>query len=663
MKKRILSLLLVLALASSLIFIPTYADESGSVPEKGDGTQYTTVFVHGLLGFGYNDKVTDLVCYWGMTSGDMMDYLGDLGYDVVNASVGPLSSCWDRCCELFAQLTGTKTDYGAAHSAACEESFANEDNDLKHDRYGRDYTGAAICSGWGPIYDENGKVTGWYDNKLNLIGHSFGGPTVTKFLQLLAEGDADEIAWGKEQAALYGGDWHDYVSPLFWGDYDGEYLINSVTSLAGVLNGTTFLSTCRDSADAIMTIVAFMANTFGLTDLTILYDFQLEHFGITKTPGEAKSAEEYFSFLKQSGFMDGYDNALFDLSIMGTNELKQGWDTYDNVYYFSYAGDKTYEDPLTGYHNPDADILPLLYAFSYDMGHDDYSFEQVKDIHGKWAGSTDKTWMANDGMVNTISARYPIGAANKPYDAQNIEAGIWQWCDLDFDHLTFCGGLLDPRVASTPKQTREFYEQLMSNIAATTPIDNTAAPTVPTGGLPFKDVSENDWSYDYIKRLFDLGIVKGKTADTFDPTGMVTRAEFVKMLGCLDGIDVSEYSSCRFDDVSDSSVFAPYIEWAAENGIVNGYDADTFKPLQNISREQMAAIICRYCDYAGIELQNVNAAVTFTDEASISRYAVGYVKALQCAGIISGYPDGSYRPMANTTREQACKVLCGLLDA
>ena len=100
------------------------------------------------------------------------------------------------------------------------------------------------------------------------------------FLQLLAEGDADEIAWGKEQAALYGGDWHDYVSPLFWGDYDGEYLINSVTSLAGVLNGTTFLSTCKNSADAIMSIVAVIANSFGLTDLTIMYDFQLEHFGM-----------------------------------------------------------------------------------------------------------------------------------------------------------------------------------------------------------------------------------------------------------------------------------------------------------------------------------------------------------------------------------------------
>ena len=58
MKKRILSILLVIALASSLVMVPAYA-ENDAAPAK-DGTEYTTVFVHGLLGFGYNDKVSDL---------------------------------------------------------------------------------------------------------------------------------------------------------------------------------------------------------------------------------------------------------------------------------------------------------------------------------------------------------------------------------------------------------------------------------------------------------------------------------------------------------------------------------------------------------------------------------------------------------------------------
>ena len=133
------------------------------------------------------------------------------------------------------------------------------------------------------------------------------------------------------------------------------------------------------------------------------------------------------------------------------------------------------------------------------------------------------------------------------------------------------------------------------------------------------------------------------------------------MLACLDGVDTSAYGKCRFTDVSDKSVFAPYVEWAANNGIVFGIDSATFKPNDNITREQMAAIICRYADYAGIKLSDDAPAAAFADSAQISKYAVDYVTALQRAGIICGKQnaDGSfsYYPKSFATREQACKVL------
>lgn len=109
-------------------------------------------------------------------------------------------------------------------------------------------------------------------------------------------------------------------------------------------------------------------------------------------------------------------------------------------------------------------------------------------------------------------------------------------------------------------------------------------------------------------------------------------------------------------------MFAPFIEWAADNGIVKGISADKFAPNEKISREQMAAIICRYAEYAGIKLPDDNAQITFTDESSISAYAVDYVRTLQMAGVINGFGNGdgtySYHPNAHATREQACKVLC-----
>jgi triacylglycerol lipase len=55
------------------------------------------------------------------------------GFKVVAPAMGPLSSNWERCCELFAQLTGQRVDYGISRA----ERF-------KHSRFGKDYTGKAL---------------------------------------------------------------------------------------------------------------------------------------------------------------------------------------------------------------------------------------------------------------------------------------------------------------------------------------------------------------------------------------------------------------------------------------------------------------------------------------------------------------------------------------
>lgn len=125
------------------------------------------VFVHGLSGWGSYDKVYRMMPYWGMRGGDLMAFLREKGFDCCAASVSPAGSAWDRACELYAQLAGTRTDYGKAHSAA-----------YRHDRYGRDFSGCPLIPEW------NGK------NRLVLLGHSFGGATVRMFSELLTHAQA-----------------------------------------------------------------------------------------------------------------------------------------------------------------------------------------------------------------------------------------------------------------------------------------------------------------------------------------------------------------------------------------------------------------------------------------------------------------------------------------
>ncbi len=474
--KKSLAMLLILVLLIPLFCTEAFAEE------KTSGADYTTVFIHGLMGFGDEDELSDVLPYWGLLAGDMPDYLESLGYETYVASVGPISSAHDRCCEVFAQLTGTRVDYGQAHADKCTAEFASKGYCLTHSRYGRDYTGNAQVESWGPIYDENDKPTGeWYDNKINLVGHSFGGPTSCQLLQYLAEGDPDEIAFGKEQAALYGGNWHDYVSPLFWGsepyeeggaERHGEYLIHSVTSLAGVLNGTTFISSNKNTMVLAKDLSALIANALGTSEIADLYDFQLEQFGLTQSSNTG-DLEAYFSLLDQKGFIAGSDHAFYDLSIEGTNKLKQGWNTYDNVYYFSFAGDKCFST-VCGSVMPDADMWALLLAYSANMSNYTNKNERVLDVNGNDVTGIDREWLNNDGMVNTISARYPLGANHTAYNINSIKPGTWNYhVDQDLDHMEFIGGLYIVK----PYTTRNFYRDLMADISRTTPImDETTEP-------------------------------------------------------------------------------------------------------------------------------------------------------------------------------------------
>ena len=129
--RRFLCLMLTVVLALSLCAIPAAAADDQTRSDD------PVVFVHGLFGWGQRDKIFSIMPYWGMTTGSLTAYLNSLGYETYSATVGPISSAWDRACELYAQLTGTTVDYGAAHAAAHD-----------HARYGITYD-RPLFAGWG----------------------------------------------------------------------------------------------------------------------------------------------------------------------------------------------------------------------------------------------------------------------------------------------------------------------------------------------------------------------------------------------------------------------------------------------------------------------------------------------------------------------------------
>ena len=623
--KKFLCLLLALVMAGSLLLLPAAAANTQS-----GATRYPTVYVHGLMGWGEHDQIYSAVPYWGLST-DLMPYMTSKGYESYAASVGPLSSAWDRACELYAQLTGTTVDYGAAHAA-----------EYGHARYGATYD-KPLFEGWSA------------SKKINLVGHSFGGATIRLFLDILADGSAEEQAAAKAAGTE--------VSPFFQGGKaDWVY---SLTTLAAPHNGTTFLECCDNMAQFAAETSTAMAKLLGISDFKGVYDFQLDQFGIRKDDNET-FAQALERVLK-SDFLSHNDNAFLDLTIDKSLEINKGIAIQPNVYYFSYAGDQTSADPRTGNHYPTVSAIPsngmcaLMLSFSYNMG-------KYYDKYTAGGFYIDQSWRPNDGMVNTVSALYPTTTDKNTtecrrqdgsqgwvnYDGYSdiaFRPGIWYVMPVTrADHMQFVGGIANKSIV----QTHVFYLNLMDDIYSTyRAVQPGETP------FPFTDVAKSRWSYPYIKELYDAGVVSGTSATTFSPAANVTRAQFVTMLAGLAGADVSNCPATPFRDVPEGAWYAPYVNWALANGIVSGTSAVTFSPDASITRQDMAVMLYQYTQRYDVALQQ-QTVTPFTDESSISAYALPAVQALHRAGVISGMPDGSFQPFGTATREQACVVLCAL---
>ncbi len=116
---------------------------------------------------------------------------------------------------------------------------------------------------------------------------------------------------------------------------------------------------------------------------------------------------------------------------------------------------------------------------------------------------------------------------------------------------------------------------------------------------PFIDVDKSDNYYSAVQFVYENNLFKGTTATKFAPTGTMTRATFVTVLGRLAGVDVSRYTGSSYIDLEypRDSEYAPYIEWATKMGIVNGYGDGTFGPSNPITHQQMYVMMYRYTVY------------------------------------------------------------------
>lgn len=166
----------------------------------------------------------------------------------------------------------------------------------------------------------------------------------------------------------------------------------------------------------------------------------------------------------------------------------------------------------------------------------------------------------------------------------------------------------------------------------------------------FKDVNGH-WAQADIGRAVDAGYVKGYSDATFRPDMPVKRSEFITMLNAAFDVPKGGTGS-NFLDVHENDWFAPDV-WSAVNaGYMDIYTDNILNPNLPIPRQEAAALTANLAGFT-----SDGGVAAFNDEDSIAEWACKQIDALVTAGVMDGYPDGTFRPDGKITRGEAVALI------
>lgn len=256
--------------------------------------------------------------------------------------------------------------------------------------------------------------------------------------------------------------------------------------------------------------------------------------------------------------------------------------------------------------------------------------------------------LAHDGDFDfTLTLAAPLGVENAGYWA-NLYHYNETTQQLDFE----AAALIDEDGnAALPMNHASQYAIVIDDVS------HEEQPTTPVSDL-FSDVPANAWYIDAVQYAYDNGLMTGTSATTFEPNTSTTRAMIVAILHRLENGPMAD--DAGFTDVTDGAWYADSVNWAASVGVVAGFEDNTFRPNDAITREQMAALLYNYAAYKGYDVSASADLSGYSDQPSawaeeVMQWAVG-------EGLISGTSATTLDPQGNATRAQVSAILQRFLE-
>ncbi len=169
--------------------------------------------------------------------------------------------------------------------------------------------------------------------------------------------------------------------------------------------------------------------------------------------------------------------------------------------------------------------------------------------------------------------------------------------------------------------------------------------------------SSAHWAHETIDIMTNNGYVNGYPDGLFRPDQNITRAEFSALVYRILGLRLAE-DGIEYDDTVGhwAEGIIGTMSLPEGYGMLRGYGDGNFGPNDNITREQAIAIIARAKSAVWAEAKD-GAKDSFTDAEDISWWFDGEVDSAVTNGLVTGYEDGSFKPLSYTTRAEACVLL------
>ena len=154
--------------------------------------------------------------------------------------------------------------------------------------------------------------------------------------------------------------------------------------------------------------------------------------------------------------------------------------------------------------------------------------------------------------------------------------------------------------------------------------------------------------------LTHMAYLNGYPDNTIRPQGSITRAEVAAIFARLKVGEANIPSAkANYSDVNSSDWYAKYIAFVTDNKIMEGYENGSFKPNDKITRAEFTAVVARY---------NSLTDTTSTFEDVSGHWAAGYIGSVTNKGWINGYPDGTFKPEKDISREEVATMVNKMLD-